>query len=287
MGKESKVGWLVLLGKLGPKLFTVFLKIWKTAKVGKVGLVAASAASYAYMFTWQFAAVILVSLFVHESGHAWAMKRCGMQVKGMYFIPFLGAAVVSEGSFKSRWGEAFIALAGPVWGMALAIAAAVVYETTGEPMWAALAGWMAMLNLLNLLPVNPLDGGRVWKSVAFSINTKAGLMMLFGGTLIAAGAAFLLNSVLFGVLAIIGGLELWVERKKELKARMQAEVSPESEEEVLEAYGVEYEMPVMTKLELAVTVAAYFTVAGTLFYVMDVMSHEPGAELAKQVLVDK
>lgn len=287
MGKESKVGWLVLLGKLGPKLFTVFLKIWKTAKVGKVGLVAASAASYAYMFTWQFAAVILVSLFVHESGHAWAMKRCGMQVKGMYFIPFLGAAVVSEGSFKSRWGEAFIALAGPVWGMALAIAAAVVYETTGEPMWAALAGWMAMLNLLNLLPVNPLDGGRVWKSVAFSINTKAGLMMLFGGTLIAAGAAFLLNSVLFGVLAIIGGLELWVERKKELKARMQAEVSPESEEEVLEAYGVENEMPVMTKLELAVTVAAYFTVAGTLFYVMDVMSHEPGAELAKQVLVDK
>ena len=287
MGKESKVGWLVILAKLGPKLFTVFLKIWKAAKVGKVGLVAASAASYAYLFTWQFAAVILVSLFVHESGHAWAMKRCGMQVKGMYFIPFLGAAVVSEGSFKSRWGEAFIALAGPVWGMALAIAAAVVYETTGEPMWAALAGWMAMLNLLNLLPVNPLDGGRVWKSVAFSINSKAGLMMLFGGTLISAGAAFLLNSVLFGVLAIIGGLELWVERKKELKARMQAEVSPESEEEVLEAYGVENEMPIMTKLELAVTVAAYFTVAGTLFYVMDVMSHEPGAELAKQVLVDK
>ena len=286
MAKESKIGWLVLLGKLGPKLFTVFMKILKTVKVGKVGLVAASAASYAYLFTWQFAAVILVSLFVHESGHAWAMKRCGMQVKGMYFIPFLGAAVVSEGSFKSRWGEAFIALAGPVWGMALAIAAAVVYETTGEPMWAALAGWMAMLNLMNLLPINPLDGGRVAKSVAFSINTKAGLMMLFGGTLVAAGAAFLLNSVLFGVLAVIGGLELWAERKAELRKRESGRFESEDEAEIVTAYA-EKEMPTMTKLELAVTVAAYFAVVGTLFYVMDVMSHEPGAEMAKQVLVDK
>lgn len=286
MGKESKVGWLVLITKLGPKLFTVFIKLLKAAKVGKVGLVAASAASYVYLFTWQFAAVILVSLFVHESGHAWAMKRCGMQVKGMYFIPFLGAAVVSEGSFKSRWGEAFIALAGPVWGMSLAIAAAVVYETTGEPMWAALAGWMAMLNLLNLLPINPLDGGRVMKSVAFSVNTKAGLYMLLGGTLIAAGAAFLLQSVLFGVLAVIGGFELWGERKAELRKRESLRFESVEETEIRTA-NAETEMTAMTKLELAVTVAAYVAVTGTLFYVMDVMSHEPGAELAKQVLVDK
>lgn len=153
-------------------------------------------------------------------------------------------------------------------------------------MWAALAGWMAMLNLMNLLPINPLDGGRVAKSVAFSINTKAGLMMLFGGTLVAAGAAFLLNSVLFCVLAVIGGLELWTERKAELRKRESGRFESEDEAEIVTAYA-EKEMPTMTKLELAVTVAAYFTVAGTLFYVMDVMSHEPGAELAKQVLVDK
>lgn len=286
MGEKSKAGWLVLIAKLGPKLFTVFAKLLKAVKFGKFGFAAASAATYAYMFTWQFAAVIMVSLFVHESGHVWAMKRCGMSVKGIYFIPFVGAAAVTEGSFKSRWGEAFIALAGPVWGMALAIGAALVYESTQEPVWAALASWMAMINLFNLLPINPLDGGRVLKSVVFSINTKAGLYVLLVGTIVAAIAAFLLNSVLFCVLAVIGGLELWTERRVALNNREPVRFESPEEAEIRTAYA-ENEMPGMTKLELAVTVAAYLVVTGTLFSLMEAMSHEPGAELAQQVLVDK
>lgn len=297
MRKESKAGWLILFVKLGPKLATLGIKLLKTVKVGKFGFAAATAATYAYLFTWQFAAALMVALFVHESGHVWAMKRCGMKVKGIYFIPFLGAAAVTEDSFKSRWSEAFIALAGPVWGMALAIGAAIAYEATKVPIWAALAAWMAMLNLFNLLPVNPLDGGRVLKSLAYSAHSKAGFYVLLGGILVSAGMALYINSILFAVLAVIGAFELWGERKAELR---QAELELRKatlEEQLREAYaanGLEPEpsdapqerVPGMSKLEFAVTAAAYLFIAGTLFYVMDVMKHEPGAELARQVLID-
>jgi len=96
---KSKGGILALFIKLGPKLLTLLAKMGKVFKVGKAALFVASFASYAYMFTWQFAAVLMFSLFVHESGHVWAMKRYGLKVKGIYFLPFIGGAAVTESEF--------------------------------------------------------------------------------------------------------------------------------------------------------------------------------------------
>ena len=100
--KPTPLGLLVLLAKLGAKFgakaIPFLLKIGKLSKLSWIG----SLGVYAVIFNWKFALMLIGSLFVHEYGHVWAMKREGMAVKGMYFIPFLGAAAVGAGQFPSR-----------------------------------------------------------------------------------------------------------------------------------------------------------------------------------------
>ena len=117
--KKFRAGLFTLAGKLGAKVVQVLAKLVKGLKVGKVGLAGASLASYAYMFTWEFAAMIIFMLFVHESGHIWAMKRCGVKTKGIYFLPFVGGVAVADEEFPSRGAEVFIAIMGPIWGFEL------------------------------------------------------------------------------------------------------------------------------------------------------------------------
>ncbi len=173
-----RAGPIALAIKLGPKLVATAGKLIKSAKATKLALAGASAVSYSWLFTWQFAAVIMLMLLVHESGHVWAMRRFGIPTKGFYFIPFVGGVAVPERLFRSRWEEVYVAMMGPVWGLGLAAAFLVAYWFTGHPLAAALASWMALINLLNLLPVNPLDGGRVLKSIVFSIGSIAGFAVM-------------------------------------------------------------------------------------------------------------
>jgi Zn-dependent protease len=176
MAKEKKsskfVTWLLATLK-------VISKISATAvKVIKFGLAGVSFLAYTYMFTWKFALIIIVQLFVHESGHIWAMKRCGLKTKGIFFIPFLGGAAVASGDIKTRWDGVYIALMGPIWGGALAVIMWALYVITNDPLYAAGASWMALINVINLFPIHPLDGGRVMKDVTFSIGTVPGLIFM-------------------------------------------------------------------------------------------------------------
>jgi hypothetical protein len=101
---------------IGSKCWSLTAKLVKTLKMVKMGLAGASLASYAYLFSWQFAAVIMAMLFIHESGHIWAMKRCGIPTKGIFFIPFLGGAAVATDTFGSRCNECYTSIWGPIWG---------------------------------------------------------------------------------------------------------------------------------------------------------------------------
>lgn len=208
MRRKINAGIVALGAKLGPKLLTVGIKFAKAAKVGKVGLALGSMATYAYLFTWQFAVAIIISIFIHESGHIFAMKKCGLKTKGIYFIPFFGAAAVSEGEFRSYEDEVYIAIMGPIWGFALAIGTVIVYVITNDALFAAIAGWMAMINLFNLLPINPLDGGRIVKSIAFSIDSRMGFIFLIIGIVLSAILTFWAGLILFFILLIISFLEL-------------------------------------------------------------------------------
>lgn len=205
--------------KFGGKLLSVLLKLAKGLKVGKLGLAAASFGAYAVLFSWQFALVLIASLVIHEMGHLWAMRRYGMKTRGLYLIPLLGAAAVADDAFPSRKAESVIALMGPCWGLLMALAAAGVYAATGSPLVAAIAGWMAMLNLFNLLPINPLDGGRLMKSVAYSVSSTAGYVFLALGLVGAFIAAFHFGLALFTLLLVIGVLDLFGERGRMRKER--------------------------------------------------------------------
>ena len=258
--KNIFVGFFLALGKIGSKALPVVTKLLKGAKVVKVGLAVGSVISYAFLTTWTFAIAIMVCLFVHESGHIWAAKRQGLKVKGIYFIPFIGGAAVIENDFKSRNTEFIVAIMGPVWGFGLTIITGIVYYITMNPLFAAIAGWMAFVNLFNLLPISPLDGGRIFKSIGFSVKSWLGLGILSLGLLASTFIFFYLKIGLFALLMIMGVIEIWFEWKKEHTYKN------------------------MTGKQIAFALFCFFLTAGALFGVMYHFQHIPEVSLAKHLL---
>lgn len=253
-------GIILLFIKIGPKLLSIFLKMLKSAKAVKVGLATASMASYTILFSWKFALAIMLLLFVHESGHVWAMKRIGMKTRGFYFIPFLGGAAIPDEAFPNRWSEVYVAIMGPIWGLWLSFAFAFVYVITLNPFFAAVAGWMAAINLFNLLPVNPLDGGRILKSIAFSIHSWVGIVFLALGLIATAFIAVWAGFLLFFFLLFAGIFEFMMEWRKR------------------------YRMDSLNWKTMIASVSLFLIVGGALFYITVALSHIPGADLAKNLL---
>jgi Zn-dependent protease len=170
-------------------------------------------AFFTFLVSWKFALILMGSLMFHEFGHAWAMKLFRVPIKGMYFMPPFGLAVVAAEPWKTRKAETVIALMGPAWGLALTAATYGVYLAGGGPLWAGVAGFMAMLNLFNLAPINPLDGGRVAKSICYSISPAAGFIML---TLGFAGAVYL-GMYLSPIVFVLVGFMAIAEFNQELR----------------------------------------------------------------------
>lgn len=154
-------------------------------------------AFFTFLVSWKFALILMGSLLFHEFGHAWAMKLFKVPIKGMYFMPPFGLAVVAAEPWKTRKAETVIALMGPAWGLVLTAATYGVYLAGGSPLWAGVAGFMALLNLFNLAPINPLDGGRVAKSICYSLGTAAGFIMLTLGFTGAVWLGMYLNPIIF------------------------------------------------------------------------------------------
>ncbi len=207
-----RVGFWGVLATLGSKVAGALGKIGagalKAAKTASLPWAAASAAAYSILFSWKFALAIMVQLFVHEYGHVHAMRRTGMRVRGMFFIPFIGALAVTDDAFRSRRQQAYVALSGPIWGSALALLPIGLYLWTREPAWAAVAAWWALINLFNLLPIAPLDGGRVMQAFAFSWSSNVGLAVSVMGLLAAVALGASMGFSLLWLVALVGTLEL-------------------------------------------------------------------------------
>jgi Zn-dependent protease len=280
-------GFAVLAAKIGPKLLSVGIKFAKVIKIGKTGLAIGSMATYVYLFTWQFAIIIMISLFFHELGHIIAMKRCGMKTKGIYFIPFLGAAAVADGIFKSRRDEVYIAIMGPIFGFSMAVSTAFLYFVTDNALFAAAAGWMAMVNLFNLLPINPLDGGRIMKSVAFSIHSGMGFIFLGIGIVASIILTFWVGLVLFSILLFLAILELVFEWLRYSKREEVAEIYKDRKDiDLQKSFGEEYIFPPsMTKKGIIISVVAYIIIIGILWSLMTYMNHVPEVEIARKLFM--
>jgi Zn-dependent protease len=145
----------------GGLLVLVKLKFLATA-----GTALVSVAAYSLWFGWTFAVGFVVLIFVHEMGHVIQLRREGIKASAPMFIPFLGAFISAKSLGDNALAEARVGLAGPVLGSAGAAVCLVIGEAANSDLLRALAYVGFFLNLFNLLPVVPLDGGRAMAAMA-------------------------------------------------------------------------------------------------------------------------
>ena len=179
---------LLLAGKLGKVLITG-------------GTMLISVFAYALIYGWRYAAGFVALLFVHEMGHFIAARQRGLEVGAPVFIPFVGAWVALKNADMDPETEAFIGLAGQMLGSAAAFACYLLARENGERLWMAIADAGFFLNLFNLIPLTPLDGGRI---VAV-ISPK---LWLIGVPVL--GAVFLWKpSPLLLIIAVLAAPQVW------------------------------------------------------------------------------
>ena len=193
-------------GLLG--IFALGFKVFKSAKVVKAALAGASVAGYAWLFTFEFALMLIACLVIHEYGHVRAMKYFGIKTKGIYLIPFVGGLAVSDEKITTRWQDVVISLMGPAFGLITSVLGVVLYYATEMEIFAGVAVLSALLNLFNLLPILPLDGGHVLKSVSFSMRSWVGLSVCLLGVLFGLWVSYTFGLMLLVFFLFIGALEI-------------------------------------------------------------------------------
>jgi Zn-dependent protease len=188
------------------------LKLFVTA-----GTALVSVAAYSLFFGWWFAAGFVALIFVHEMGHVIALRREGIKASAPMFIPFMGAAIFSKSLGDNALAEARVGLAGPILGSIGAAAVAVVGALTGSDLLLALAYFGFFINLFNLLPVVPLDGGRAAAAMS--------PWMWFGGFGLLVALVFLEpgNPILL-IITLFAGFQTW-HRWQQRKSRSLAQAA--------------------------------------------------------------
>lgn len=148
--------WLFTAGKLG-KLFTTG------------GTMLVSIVAYAWIFGWWYAVGFVVLLFCHEMGHYIAARQRGLEVGVPTFIPFVGAWIQLKDLPHNVETEAYVGFAGPIVGSAAAMVCFMLAREFHSELLLALAYSGLMLNLFNLIPIAPLDGGRITAIISPSV----------------------------------------------------------------------------------------------------------------------
>ncbi len=158
---------LIVLVALALKFGKAALLILPKAKILTTSAtMLVSIAAYSLIWGWKFALGFVVLLLVHEMGHVIQLRREGIQASAPMFIPFLGAAVMAKSLGDNATAEARVGLAGPILGTAGALALIPIAVATDNDFWQALVFTGLFLNLFNLLPVIPLDGGRAMAALS-------------------------------------------------------------------------------------------------------------------------
>lgn len=134
-------------------------------KLGKVLLSVGSMLLTIWVYTTiyglPFAAGFVGLILVHELGHYAAARQKGLDAGLPMFIPFVGAWISLKDKFVNAETEAYIAYAGPFIGTLGALAVYFLGRHQESDLLMALAYSGFMINLFNLIPISPLDGGRI------------------------------------------------------------------------------------------------------------------------------
>jgi Zn-dependent protease len=173
MPEERRPWWrrglsgLLVVGALLLKFGKAALLLLPKAKILTTsGTMLVSIAAYSLIWGWKFAFGFVLLLLVHEMGHVIQLRREGIPASAPMFIPFLGAVVMARSLGNDATAEARVGLAGPILGTLGALALIPIAASTGDDFWYALAFTGLFLNLFNLLPVVPLDGGRAMAALS-------------------------------------------------------------------------------------------------------------------------
>lgn len=179
---------LLIAGKLGKFLLTG-------------GTMLLSIFTYAIVYGWWYAVGFVALLFMHEMGHFLAARQRGLDVGAPTFIPFVGAWIQLKDQPFDAETEAFIGIAGPMLGSAAAFVCYLIARDSGSSLLFALSYAGFVLNLFNLIPITPLDGGRIVSVISPRI-WLLGIPMLIG--------VFVWNqSPLLLVIAIVAIPQAW------------------------------------------------------------------------------
>ena len=191
----------VLLVKFGAKLKGLLFLLPKLKLFSTSASMLVSIGAYALIWGWRFAIGFVLLLLVHEYGHVLQLRREGIKATAPMFIPFLGAFVGMKEMPKDAAAEARVGLAGPVLGSLACIVPVGLYFATGNVLFQALAFVGFFLNLFNLLPVLPLDGGRAMAALS-------PWMWVIGFVLLVASTLVFPNPLML-IILLLGGFETW------------------------------------------------------------------------------
>jgi Zn-dependent protease len=190
---------LAAIGLLLAKLKGLALLLLKVKFLGTALTMLVSIGAYALLFPVWFAVGIVVLIWVHEMGHVLQLRREGIPASAPMFIPFLGAFVAMKQMPKDALAEARVGLAGPVLGTLGGLATLGLYAATHEPLFLGLAYFNFVINLFNLAPLLPFDGGR-------AVGAMSLVFQLLG--LVVMVALFFVAPIMTFI-ALLGLPELW------------------------------------------------------------------------------
>ena len=146
-------------------MMKLLLLLFSGAKFGKLlttgGTMLLSVFTYGLFYGWRYAAGFVGLIFVHEMGHYVAARQRGLDVGAPTFIPFIGAWIEMKEMPHNAEVEAYVGMAGPLVGTLGALVCYFLARHFDSDLLLALAYAGMFLNLFNLIPVSPLDGGRI------------------------------------------------------------------------------------------------------------------------------
>jgi Zn-dependent protease len=172
--------------------------------------------AYALVFPFQFAVGLVIMILIHELGHVIAAKQKGLPVSAPVFIPFLGALITMKKHPRDAATEAYIAFGGPILGTVGALASFILGLLLQNDLLLVVANIGFFLNLINLLPIHPLDGGRI----SAAVTRWLWLVGLIGGLFV----IIYLHSILFFIIWAMFAWEMYQKYVKRNNKRGRANV---------------------------------------------------------------
>ena len=164
MGKSASV--VTSVGAFGLLFWKSKLILAGLTKSSTFFTMLASLGVYWTIWGWKFALGLVLSIYIHEMGHMIELRRYGFRTGAPMFIPGLGALIRMKQNVVNARENADIGLAGPIYGLGASLVSLGLWQVTSLPIFAAIAGVGAWINLFNLLPFGSLDGGRAMQAMS-------------------------------------------------------------------------------------------------------------------------